>query len=188
LEKKKKISIYTGQGDHGMTSLVGGVRVSKTHPRLEAYGTIDELNSFIGLLITEIEDNRIIGLMQSVQQTLFTVSASLATDTEKTKLKPNSLITDEDIRQLEQGIDLLDDELPELKEFILPGGCRSAALAHVCRTVCRRAERAMCRLNESIPADESALIYINRLSDLLFIIARYENFRKNIAQIIRLKI
>jgi cob(I)alamin adenosyltransferase len=180
LEKKKRKSIYTGQGDRGMTALVGGVRVTKTHPRLEAYGTIDELNSFIGLLIIEIEEEKIVGLMQSVQQTLFTISTFLATDTSKTTLRPHSLITNEHIRQLEQGIDVLDDELPELNEFIIPGGCHSAALAHVCRTVCRRAERAMYRLKESIQVDESSLIYINRLSDLLFVIARHEILRKNI--------
>ena len=182
MEKKKRKSIYTGQGDHGMTALVGGVRVAKTHPRLEAYGTIDELNSFIGLLLTEVEDKRIVGMMQSVQQNLFTISAALATDTDQTKLRSNSQMTAEHIRQLEQEIDLLDGELDELKEFILPGGCRSAALAHVCRTVCRRAERAMYRLNESVQVDDHALIYINRLSDLLFVIARHEIFRNHIPQ------
>jgi cob(I)alamin adenosyltransferase len=189
LNKKKKISIYTGHGDRGTTSLVGGVRVSKTHPRLEAYGTIDELSSFIGLLLTELEEDRIVKLMQSIQQTLFTLSACLATDTGRTMLKTNSRITQEQIRQLEQGIDELDDELPELKEFIEPGGCRAAAYAHVCRTVCRRAERAMYRINEdsvgnddATQVDELALIYINRLSDLLFVIARYENFRNHITQ------
>ncbi|MDR2233808.1 MAG: cob(I)yrinic acid a,c-diamide adenosyltransferase [Tannerella sp.] len=179
---KEKIKIYTGGGDHGMTSLVGGVRVSKTHPRLEAYGTIDELNSFIGLLLVEIDGTRMATLLQTLQQDLFTLSAYLATDTEKTTLKPNSLITAEHIRTLEQSIDALDGELPALREFILPQGCRSAALAHVSRTVCRRAERAIYRLNESFPVDESVLIYINRLSDLLFVIARYELFINRIDQ------
>ena len=203
----KKAAIYTGTGDQGMTSLVGGVKVAKTHQRLEAYGTIDELNSFIGLLLTEIDDERIIGLLQWVQHKLCSIGSCLATGTGQTKIKSETRITTENILQLEQGIDLFDSELPDLKAFVLPGGCRSAALAHVCRTVCRRAEREiyrlnetipvsredsqdaeakkqeMCTLNETIPVDENILVFINRLSDLLFVIARHESFEKKVEEI-----
>ena len=184
----RKSALYTGSGDDGTTSLVGGLRVSKTHQRLETYGTIDELNSFIGLLITETENTGVIDLLQFVQHKLFVVGSYLATDSKQTKPQPATLhspqgITPENIVQLEQGIDLLDSELPQMKVFILPGGCRAAALAHVCRTVCRRAERQLYRLKEDVSIEESVLIFINRLSDLLFVIARYECFRKNIEEI-----
>ena len=180
----KKSPLYTGSGDDGTTSLAGGVRVPKTHQRLEAYGTIDELNSFIGLLITEIDDVRILDLMKFVQHKLFVVGSLLATDPKQTKLKPETRITTENISLLEQGIDLLDSELSSMKGFVLPGGCRTAALAHVSRTVCRRAERQIFRLNEVVPIDKSVLIFMNRLSDLLFVIARHECFGKNAEEFI----
>ena len=172
----KKSTLYTGGGDSGMTSLAGGVQVHKTHPRLETYGTIDELNAFIGLLINETESARIIELLQNVQHLLFNAGSYPATDTAQTQLKPQGLITAEDILLLEEMIDVIDDELPVQRGFVLPGGCRSAALAHVCRTVCRRAERALFRLNEAIPVDTYVLVFFNRLSDLLFVIARHECF------------
>ena len=174
--------MYTRFGDKGMTSLVGGLQVTKTHKRLEAFGTIDELNSFIGLLLTEIEDTRKIELMQWIQRKLFAIGSCLATDTEQTKLKPECLITSEDILRLEEGLDLFDSELPEMREFVLPGGCRSAALAHVCRTVCRRAEREIFRLNETIPVNDFTGVFVNRLSDLLFVIARHECFCKKVGE------
>lgn len=180
----KKTSIYTGFGDTGMTSLVGSVPVSKTHPRVEAYGTIDELNSFIGLLLTEIEDTRIIAILRWVQQKMFAIGSCLATDTEQTTLKNECHITSGDIARIEQGIDLFDSELPELSAFVLPGGCPSNALANICRTVCRRAEREIVRLQETIFCHKNILIFINRLSDLLFVIARHENFRKKVDEII----
>ncbi|MDR3268834.1 MAG: cob(I)yrinic acid a,c-diamide adenosyltransferase [Tannerella sp.] len=180
----KKSYLYTGGGDKGMTSLVGGQRVPKTHPRLEAYGTIDELNAFIGLLITEVENEKIIDLLLFIQHKLFTVGACLATDTASVALKPAGLITPENIQRLEQSIDLLDSELPGMTGFVLPGGCRSAALAHICRTVCRRAERQIYRLAAENTLEERALIFTNRLSDLLFVIARYECILKNHSEII----
>ena len=167
-----------------MTSLVGGLQISKTHQRLEAYGTIDELNSFIGLLVTEIEDATLIELLQWVQHKLFIVGGYLATDTDQTELNHESLITPENILKLEQGMDLFDSKLPETKAFVLPGGCRSAALLHICRTVCRRAEREIFRLNEMISVNESVLVFMNRLSDFLFVIARYECNRKNTEEFI----
>lgn len=172
----EKSKIYTGGGDKGKTSLVGGFRVSKTHPRLEAYGTIDELNSFVGLLRAEIEDDSTNELLLFIQSKLFTIGSYLATDPTKTEYKIESHITEDSIVRIEQAIDVLDSELPKMKAFVLPGGARSAALAHVCRTVCRRAERNIYRLVESdeVEIEEPVLIFMNRLSDFLFVLARKE--------------
>ncbi|MDR1523746.1 MAG: cob(I)yrinic acid a,c-diamide adenosyltransferase [Tannerella sp.] len=175
----EKSKIYTGGGDKGKTSLVGGFRVSKTHPRLEAYGTIDELNSFIGLLITEVDDREVCELLQFVQSKLFTVGSYLATDPSRTEYKIESQITGDSIKKIEEAIDRTDGRLPKLKSFVLPGGSRSAALAHVCRTVCRRAERNIYRLAETATVEEPVLVFMNRLSDLLFVIARSECLLKN---------
>ena len=170
----KKSKLYTGGGDKGMTSLVGGCRVPKTHPRLEAYGTIDELNSFIGLLITEIDDLEMQHLLLSIQSQLFYVGSSLAVDQPETAGKMESRITEDCIKKIEEAIDQIDSRLPKMKTFVLPGGTRAAALAHVCRTVCRRAERAIFKVNETDKVEDSVLVYINRLSDFLFVIARKE--------------
>jgi len=180
----KKSKLYTGSGDSGTTSLADGYRVPKTHQQVETVGTIDELNSFIGLLITETEDSNIGGILEFVQHTLFYVDTCLTTEPESTKLIRSDRITPSMIKQIEQDIDLLDSKLPEVKGFILPGGCHSAALAHVCRTVCRRAERQLCRLKEDVLIDDSVLVFLNRLSDLLFVIARHECFLKNVDEII----
>jgi cob(I)alamin adenosyltransferase len=173
----KKSKIYTGGGDKGMTSLVRGARVSKTHLRIEAYGTIDELNSFIGLLITEIDEDSTLKILQFIQEKLFALGSYLATDTEQTDFKPES-VSENDILRLEDTINQIDEDLPRLHSFVIPGGCSSSALAHVCRTVCRRAERAIYRLAEKEHVDENIFIFINRLSDLLFVIARKENLLK----------
>ncbi|MFC2321843.1 MAG: cob(I)yrinic acid a,c-diamide adenosyltransferase [Tannerella forsythia] len=175
----KKSPIYTGGGDKGTTSLVGGVRVPKTHPRLEAYGTIDELNSQIGLLIAETDDQETADLLRFVQHKLFTVGSYLATDMTQTDLRIESNVTPESIRRLEEAIDRYDTQLPRMRGFVLPGGNRTSALAHVCRTVCRRAERRIYRLTESATVEEPMLIFMNRLSDLLFVIGRNECVRKN---------
>ena len=170
----KKSLIYTGGGDKGKTSLVGGQRVSKAHQRIESYGTIDELNSFIGLLITALDDQADIDFLSFIQHKLFTIGSYLATDQETT----------ERIERIEREIDRLDSELPQMKNFILPGGSRSASLAHVCRTVCRRAERQIYRLAETNPVEEPVLIFVNRLSDYLFVLARKECIRNNGKEII----
>jgi cob(I)alamin adenosyltransferase len=175
----EKSKIYTKGGDKGKTSLVGGFRVPKTHLRIEAYGTVDELNSFIGLLIAEVEDQDTRDLLQFVQSKLFTVGSYLATDPSKTEYKIESHITGDSIKKVEEAIDLLDSQLPKLKAFVLPGGSRSAALAHVCRTVCRRAERKIYHLAETETVEEPLLVFMNRLSDLLFVIARKECLLKN---------
>jgi cob(I)alamin adenosyltransferase len=169
----KKSLLYTGGGDRGMTSLASGQRVPKTHLRLEAYGTVDELNAFIGLLITEVKDRETAGLLQFIQHKLFAVGASLATEGAAAS-KPACRITPDNVLRIEQSIDRIDAGLPRMKGFILPGGNRPAALAQVCRTVCRRVERQICRLAEAYRIEEETGVFINRLSDLLFVIARKE--------------
>lgn len=180
----KRSVLYTRGGDKGTTSLIGGQRVSKGDIRLESYGTVDELNSFIGWLISESEEQKVCDILQFVQHKLFAIGSYLATDTETTELKAASHISEANIQRIEQAIDELDSKLPKMKGFILPGGCRSASLAHVCRTVCRRAERQICRLAETVTVDEPILKFINRVSDLLFVIARHECISKNKSEII----
>ena len=180
----KKSIIYTGTGDKGTTSLVGGERVSKAHQRIESYGTVDELNSFIGLLITSLEEKADQDFLQFIQHKLFTIGSYLATDQENTELKVESKVMPETITRIEREIDRLDNELPKMRNFILPGGSRPASLAHVCRTVCRRAERQIYRLAETIPVEEPVLVFINRLSDYLFVLARKECIRNNGKEII----
>lgn len=171
----KKSMIYTKTGDKGTTSLVGGTRVPKTHIRLEAYGTIDELNSHLGLLQTYLTDNSDKQLVSRVQNKLFSVGSYLATDQTQTALRLESRIEDEDIELLEQAIDEIDNTLPPLNSFILPGGSRGAAVAHICRTVCRRAERRILALSEECEIDSHVTAFVNRLSDYLFILARKLN-------------
>lgn len=180
----KKSIIYTKTGDKGTTSLVGGQRVSKAHQRIESYGTVDELNSFIGLLITALDDQAEIEFLSFVQHKLFTIGSYLATDQETTELKIESKVMPETISRIEHEIDRLDNELPKMRNFILPGGARSASLAHVCRTVCRRAERQIYRLAETNPVEEPVLIFMNRLCDYLFVLARKECIKNNGKEII----
>lgn len=169
------MKIYTKTGDKGTTSLVGGTRVPKTHIRLEAYGTVDELNSNLGLLITYLPDDRDKKFLQHVQDKLFAVGSHLATDQEKTKLYEISIITPALIEAIEKEIDHLDSLLSPLSNFILPGGSRGAAICHICRTVCRRAERRILALAEQVEISPELLIYVNRLSDYLFTLSRKIN-------------
>lgn len=171
----KKSLVYTKTGDKGTTSLVGGTRVSKTHIRLEAYGTVDELNSHLGLLITYLTDERDKKFLQQVQDKLFAVGSHLATDREKTKLHEVSIITPELVEMVEHEIDRLDEMLPPLSSFVLPGGSRGAAVSHICRTICRRAERRILTLGEQVEISSELLAYVNRLSDYLFILSRKMN-------------
>ena len=170
----KKSLVYTGTGDKGTTSLVGGERVSKAHQRIECYGSTDELNSFIGLLmdaVTEVSDKDFLGF---IQHKMFSIGSYLATDQTKKELRIESRISEQTIERIEKEIDKIDATLPPLKTFILPSGGRATSLAHVCRTVCRRAERQLYRLNEEVEVEEPVLIFINRLSDYLFTLARKE--------------
>lgn len=175
--------IYTKTGDTGTTSLVGGTRVPKTHVRLEAYGTIDELSSNLGLLVTYLTESEDKTTLLHIQHKLFTLGAYLATDTNQTALRLEAQIDTTDITEMEQQIDTITASLPELKAFILPGGGRAAAICHVCRTICRRAERAILAIQQEHTVDTLVTTYINRLSDYLFILARKLNSLDNIPEI-----
>lgn len=171
----KKSMIYTKTGDGGRTSLVGGTRVSKTDDRLEAYGTVDELNSFLGLLLTYLSDERDQTFVSRVQNELFVVGSYLATDQSTTQLRASSRVTPEQVESMEHEIDRLDAMLPPLNAFLLPGGSRGAAVCHVCRTVCRRAERRILALAKLAEIAPELLAYVNRLSDYLFVLSRKMN-------------
>lgn len=177
----EKSNLYTGTGDAGTTSLVGGTRIAKDDIRLEAYGTIDELSSQIGLLLALADSSIAIqAQLRHIQNKLFNVGAYLATEPQAdTKPEPFGL-TAEDIKDLEEGIDALDAEVPKLRSFILPGGTVGAAQAHVARTVCRRAERHIITLSRHGYVSPTLLKYINRLSDFLFILARAYNFNADV--------
>lgn len=170
--------IYTKTGDKGETSLYGGTRVSKAAARVESYGTLDELNAFIGLAKAEISDEKVLNQLQKIQFDLFTVGSEAATPTDKLilangKNRLDLMISEKEISELELWMDDFDAELEPLKFFILPSGGKAAATIHVCRTVCRRAERAMVHLNETEEVRPELIKYLNRLSDYLFILARY---------------
>ncbi len=167
--------LYTRTGDEGMTSLVGGQRVPKTHPRLEAYGTIDELNSQIGLLLSELNDATDKALLTTIQNLLFSIGSMLATDTSEHEVRPGRCVKQTDIKELEQAIDDAEEGLSGWRGFILPGGTHAAAQAHVCRTVCRRAERLIHALAAEAEVDTILLAYINRLSDYFFALAKKIN-------------
>ncbi len=170
------MKIYTKGGDKGETGLFGGDRVSKNSFRIEAYGTIDELNSFIGLALTEIIDRDVRSVLNRIQNILFTLGSDLATpDNEKNKKYEIPRISKSHFEEIEKEIDNFDGKLEELRNFILPGGCKSSALLQICRVVCRRAERKIVELNNDVKLNPDILILINRLSDLFFVLARYEN-------------
>ena len=167
------MKIYTGKGDKGETGLFGGKRVPKNSPRIEAYGIVDELNTFVGLAITETVDKDVKALLLKIQNQLFTVGADLATTEEK---KHESDRTPAEFySSIEKEIDKFETKLEELKNFILPGGSKSSASLHICRTVARRAERAVVSLKKSVEIGDNILIFLNRLSDLFFVLARFEN-------------
>lgn len=170
------MNIYTRTGDQGQTSLVGGQRVSKTCARLESYGTVDELCSTIGLLITYCTDELDRQFLTNVQNNLFVVGGYLATDNSQRDIRPGNIVTPDMVAAIEQQIDHINTLLPPFRHFILPGGCRAAAVCHVCRTVCRRAERRILALQEEGAEVETQVIaYVNRLSDYLFVLARKLN-------------
>lgn len=173
----KKSMVYTKTGDEGTTSLVGGKRVPKTDKRIESYGTTDELNAFAGLLITELDEQEDIDFLRFIQHLLFAAGSYLATDQESAGLKAASQISPGSISRIEREIDRIDSRLPAMKNFILPGGSRAAALAHVCRTVCRRAERHMYGLKETATVEKNILVFVNRLSDYFFVLARKESLK-----------
>lgn len=175
------MKIYTKTGDKGQTGLIGGTRISKDDQRLEAYGTVDELNSNIGFLISLGVDQKTEHFLESIQNDLFVIGSYLATDQEK-KSTEEFLIEEGKITAMEQEIDRMNAVMPELDSFILPGGSKSASFSHICRTISRRAERNIIFLTKNYNIDIQLLKYINRLSDYLFTLARYLNFSEGIAE------
>ena len=194
----KLTTIYTKTGDNGLTSLVGGIRISKGSVRIEAYGTVDELSSHIGLLNAYIQEEhaklkhddaehimRLHACNEHIQEVLFNISTYLATDATQTTLSPSAKIDTESVSSLEHHIDMINSTLPSLNSFILPGGNILAAQCHVCRTVCRRAERRIVALASSLQGENAkifnpdAIRYVNRLSDYLFVLSRKLNFLYN---------
>ncbi len=169
------MKIYTGFGDKGNTALFGGNTVRKDDPRVEAYGSLDELNSIVGVLRAQNNDNEMDRLLEQIQNQIFVCGSEIATPDPANAQKFSSLISDTEIQFLERQIDHLSSHLPALKNFILPAGCQASATAHWARTVCRRAERQLVTLSTQTNIRNDLLVYLNRLSDLLFVIARYEN-------------
>jgi len=165
------MKIYTKTGDKGYTSLIGGTRVPKHHLRIESYGTVDELNSYIGLIRDQDIAAHDKQMLKEVQDRLFTIGSSLASDPEKSKMIIPDL-HEGDIELLEKEMDAINEQLPELRHFILPGGNNAISFCHIARCVCRRAERLSVHLAEESRVDEKVNIYLNRLSDYLFTLAR----------------
>ena len=164
--------IYTKTGDKGQTSLIGGTRLPKQHLRIEAYGTIDELNSHVGLLRDVINEKSTIELLLNIQDRLFTIGSHLAADPIKNKMQLPPIFED-DIVVLENAIDKINELVPEMKAFVLPGGHVHISYCHIARCVCRRAERAVLRLAENEKVDGIHPKYLNRLSDYLFMLSRW---------------
>lgn len=166
--------IYTKTGDKGSTSLIGGVRVLKSHIRIESYGTVDELNSYLGMVNDMAGNEKISGWLREIQDRLFTIGSVLATNPDKEVKMKLPDVHDTDVQWLEQRIDEMNEVLPEMRSFIIPGGNLAASTAHVARCVCRRAERICVGMQEQggmVP--ELIVQYLNRLSDYLFVLARY---------------
>jgi cob(I)alamin adenosyltransferase len=163
----KKATIYTCTGDSGNTSLAGGTRVAKNHPRVEAYGTLDELNAHLGLLAASIDNAATIGFIEAIENNIFTIGSHLANENDQ-----ESPVNESDIEKLEREIDTISASLPPLKNFILPANSEQAARANVCRTICRRAERQMTTLGKEHKVSHLAMVYANRLSDYLFVLQR----------------
>ncbi len=163
--------IYTKTGDKGQTSLIGGTRIPKFDIRIEAYGTVDELNSHIGLVRDQAIDENSRVMLIEIQDRLFTIGSLLAADPVKNKMTLPQ-ISEQDITLLEKQIDSMNEHLPEMKSFILPGGHTTISFCHIARCVCRRAERCVLKLNENEPVDELIYKYLNRLSDYLFVLSR----------------
>lgn len=180
----KKSQLYTATGDQGTTSLIGGQRIDKSAPRIEAYGTVDELNSHIGLLAAHMAGDQLLApRFPIIQSRLFDIGSSLATPPSP-DTPPSPGVDPSDIAELESLIDEVDAALPPFRCFVLPGGSIAASEAHVARTVCRRAERRVIALSRLEPVDPAGIIYLNRLSDLLFAVARRCNVAEGCPEVI----
>lgn len=175
------MKIYTKTGDKGYTSLIGGTRVPKHHLRIESYGTVDELNSWIGLIRDQdiAEDDK--NILKEIQDRLFTIGSSLAADPERSKMVIPDLHV-HDIEFLEQEMDKANEVLPELRHFILPGGSTAISYCHLARCVCRRAERITVHLADESPVDDKVVMYLNRLSDYLFVLGRKIGYEAKVAE------
>ncbi|REK49760.1 MAG: cob(I)yrinic acid a,c-diamide adenosyltransferase [Bacteroidetes bacterium] len=166
------MKIYTKKGDEGQTSLIGGTRVSKSHLRIETYGTVDELNSWVGYMRDHHGVKKHTDFLMQIQDRLFTIGSHLAADPEKSKMKLPE-ITEQDITTLENQMDIMDKSLPEMRSFVLPGGHEAVSRCHITRCVCRRAERLVVSLSEQESAEAIIIKYLNRLSDYFFVLSRY---------------
>lgn len=172
------MKVYTKTGDKGTTSLFGGTRVPKFHHRINTYGTVDELNSYIGLVRDQEINNSRASILIEIQDRLFTIGSILATEPGNSKVQLPKLV-EEDIFLLEKEMDKMDEKLPAMKSFVLPGGHQSVSFCHVARCVCRRAERLVIGLNEEEPVDPMVIKYLNRLSDYLFVLSRMMSMELN---------
>jgi cob(I)alamin adenosyltransferase len=177
--------IYTKTGDLGKTSLIGGTKVPKSDIRIETYGTVDELNSHIGLVSDYLNNIQIKIFLKEIQDRLFTIGSSLACDPDKEPMMKIPDLKEEDVYVLEREIDRMNDELPVMKNFILPGGHPAVSAAHISRCVCRRAERWCVNMQEhEVFVDPRIIRYLNRLSDYLFVLARYIGHILKVAEIV----
>jgi cob(I)alamin adenosyltransferase len=180
------VKIYTKTGDRGETGLFDGSRASKASPRVEAYGDVDELNAMLGVALAFIrEDQELRSCLLDIQRDLFVVGAHLADPKARVEAKrgAKASLTEDKVTQLERWIDHFEEQLPPLRQFILPGGSKGGATLHHARTVCRRAERQVVALSQQVDISPLLIIYLNRLSDFLFVAARLENQRRNYAEI-----
>jgi cob(I)alamin adenosyltransferase len=178
------VKIYTRTGDRGDTRLFDGARVRKHNPRVEAYGDVDELNSFIGAAASFLQDPELASMLAGVQKDLFSVGAQLADPGFKNRTGAKFQIASQRVEALELAIDRFETELPPLRQFILAGGGKCGALLHVARTVCRRAERRVVSLSEEVELNPIVIEYLNRLSDFLFVMARVVNHREGKEEIL----
>lgn len=176
------MKIYTKTGDKGTTSLIGGTRLSKAHVRIDAYGTVDELNSYIGMLRDQPVNEKRRELLKEIQDRLFTIGSHLASESDqKKRMLPD--LTEEDIVLLENEMDQIDSQIPPLRAFVLPGGHQSVSFGHIARTVCRRAERAVIHLQQGEEVESSVIRYLNRLSDYLFMLCRIMTYELGIEEV-----
>lgn len=178
----KEMKIYTKTGDDGTTGLVGGSRVKKYALRLEAYGTIDELNAAVGMIEALNQDDEINKLLENIQNKLFNIGSRLASDEKGEEFTANLAISEADVEMLENAIDGFESELPELTHFILPGGDQLVAQCHMARTICRRAERRIIEFAEQDKVQPNLIKFINRLSDFFFVLARVSGFRRGVEE------
>lgn len=178
------MKIYTKHGDHGQTALIGGRKVYKHDLRIECYGTVDELNSWLGVVISlSVKKSRTVQALYAIQNRLFVIGSLLANDPGRSRMKL-PLLKEEDVEFLEREIDAMTSKLPALKSFILPGGSQAASFCHLARAVCRRAERRVVALSQKSKVDPRIIVYLNRLSDYLFVLARAFNQGRKVKDIL----